>query len=289
MPARSVSWAISGENGAFSTSLMVRGSTTSTWSTRGELRLAERALHRQMALEREFGGFRVERLAVLELHAGPQLDGDVLAVGGGLVRQRELRHDVELLVDVEQLVAEGGEHDAADIGARQRGIENVGVLGEADAQRGLGAARLRRAKAAAPPAPAPNARSSSDPSLSQRSPRRPAPTISTPARRRSFRRSAESGDQFLQCRRKAAVVRHDARRPAAVPPCDGRPSHGRAVVGEQCRRLGAAAVDDVGAAGMEAAARRRIERARQSRPAAARGCAWPAAWAPGSPTAALCV
>ena len=33
MPARSVSWAISGENGAFNTSLMVRGSTTSTWST----------------------------------------------------------------------------------------------------------------------------------------------------------------------------------------------------------------------------------------------------------------
>ncbi len=33
MPARSVSWAISGEKGCLSTSLMVRGSTTSTWST----------------------------------------------------------------------------------------------------------------------------------------------------------------------------------------------------------------------------------------------------------------
>ena len=117
---------------------MVSGSTTSTWSTRGEFRLAERGRHRQVAFEREFRGLRVERLAVMEFHARPQLDGDLLAVGGGLVRQRKLRHDVELLVDVEQLVAERGEHDAADIGARERRIENVRILGEADAQRGLG-------------------------------------------------------------------------------------------------------------------------------------------------------
>ena len=31
-----------------------------------------------------------------------------------------------------------GEHDAADIGARQRRIENVGIFGKPDAQRGLG-------------------------------------------------------------------------------------------------------------------------------------------------------
>ena len=85
-----------------------------------------------------FAASAVERLAVLEFHARPQLDRDLLAVGGGLVRQRELRHDVELFVDVEQLVAERREHDAADIGARQRRVENVRIFGKADAQRGLG-------------------------------------------------------------------------------------------------------------------------------------------------------
>ena len=128
---------------------MVSGSTTSTWSIGGELGLAERALHGEMAIEREFRGLGVERLAVVEFHARPQLDGDRLAVGRGLVRERELRHDVELLVDVEQLVAERGEHDAADIGARERRIENVGVLGKADAQRGLGRGRRRRARSSA--------------------------------------------------------------------------------------------------------------------------------------------
>ena len=44
-------------------------------------------------------------------------------------------HDGELLVDVEQLVAERREDDPADEGARQRRVEDVGVLGEADAQR----------------------------------------------------------------------------------------------------------------------------------------------------------
>ena len=44
----------------------------------------------------------------------------------------------ELLVDVEQLVADRREDDAPDIGARQRRIEHVGILGEADAQVGLG-------------------------------------------------------------------------------------------------------------------------------------------------------
>src|SRR5438067_776450 len=82
----------------------------------------------------------------MEFDVRPELDRHLLAVGRGLVRQRELRHDVELLVDVEQLVAEGGEHDAADIGATDAGVEDVGVFGDADAKRslGLGAARERR-------------------------------------------------------------------------------------------------------------------------------------------------
>ena len=103
-----------------------------------ELGLAERGRQRHMALDRELCSFRVERLAVVEFHVGPELDRHLLAVGRRLMRQRELRHDVELLVDVEQLVAEGREHDAADIGAADAGIEDVRILGNADAKRGLG-------------------------------------------------------------------------------------------------------------------------------------------------------
>ena len=66
---------------------------------------------------------------------GPQLDRDRPCRRPRSRGERELRHDVQLLVDVEQLVAERGEDDAADIGARQRRIEHVGILGQADAQR----------------------------------------------------------------------------------------------------------------------------------------------------------
>ena len=90
-----------------------------------------------MPIERIFRGLRVERFAVVEFHARTQLDRNLLAVGGNVARQRELRHDIQLLIDVEQLVADRGEDDAADIGARERGIQNIGVLGKADAQSGL--------------------------------------------------------------------------------------------------------------------------------------------------------
>ena len=125
MPARSVSCAISGENGVFNTSLMVRGSTTSTWSSSRVPACETSACIVEVALERKFRGLGIERLAVVEFDARPQLDRDLLAVGGCLVGQRELRHDVELFVDVEQLVAERCEHDAAHIGARHGRVENV--------------------------------------------------------------------------------------------------------------------------------------------------------------------
>jgi hypothetical protein len=99
---------------------------------------AERAGQRHVALDREFCRFGIERLAVVEFDVRPEFYRHLLAVGGGLVRQRELRHDVELLVDVEQLVAERREHDTTDIGASERRIEDVGVLGEADPQRRFG-------------------------------------------------------------------------------------------------------------------------------------------------------
>ena len=71
------------------------------------------------------------------LTPGRSLMDDVLAVRRRSRGTGELRHDVELLVDVEELVAERREHDAADIGARERRIEHVRILGEADAQRRL--------------------------------------------------------------------------------------------------------------------------------------------------------
>jgi hypothetical protein len=105
---------------------------------RRQLGLPERALHGHVPLEAGLDGSRVHGLAVVELDARTELDGDDFSVLGDLVRQRQLRHDVELLVDVEQLVAQRGEDDAADVGARERRVEHVGVLGEADAQGGLG-------------------------------------------------------------------------------------------------------------------------------------------------------
>ena len=138
MPARSVSWASRGEKGALRLSLMVSGSTTSTLSTDAELGLAERALHVEVAIEAVFGRLRVEGFAVMELHAGAELDGDRLAVGRSLVAEGELRHDGELLVDVEQLVADRGEDDAGGIGAGKRRIEHVGIIAQPDAQVALG-------------------------------------------------------------------------------------------------------------------------------------------------------
>ena len=126
----------------------------------GEFRFPERAGHVDVPLDREFRGFGVERLAVMELDAGPKLDGHCLAVGRGLLGQRELRHDVELLVDIEQLVAEGREHDASDIGAPQRRIEHVGIFGKADAQASSGLARSLPATSQEPLQSRPAAKSS---------------------------------------------------------------------------------------------------------------------------------
>ena len=204
MPARSVSCASSGENGALSWSLMVSGSTTSTCVDDADLGLAERALHGEVAVEAVLGGLRVERLAVMELHAGPQLDRDRLAVGRGLVAEGELRHDVQLLVDVEQLVAERGEDDAADIGARQRRVEHVGILGEADAQVGLRERHVPRQRG-------------------ERERQRKTPVSSCCPPRSSTTNAACRRSQVLR----RSLVRSTRRRRAALRPAATRATDGR--------------------------------------------------------------
>ena len=101
---------------------------------RTDLALAEAALQREMALKRIFDCCRVHHLAVVELHPGPQMNQQRPVIGP-LVSGGELRHDVQLLVDVEQLVAQSGEHDAPDVGRGQRGIEHVEILPQRNPQR----------------------------------------------------------------------------------------------------------------------------------------------------------
>ena len=54
-----------------------------------------------------------------------------------LVAGGELGHDLEIGRDVEELVADRGEDEAAGVGAADRGVERVGIVVEADAQDAL--------------------------------------------------------------------------------------------------------------------------------------------------------
>jgi hypothetical protein len=87
-----------------------------------------------VALDVELHRGGVELLAVVEGDALAQFHGQRLAVGRPLVAGGQLRHDVELFVDLQQLVAQGAEDHAADEGAGQRRVQHVRVFGQADAQ-----------------------------------------------------------------------------------------------------------------------------------------------------------
>ena len=115
---------------------------------RADLGLAEGALQVEVAFEAVFRGLGVERFAVVELHAGPQLDCDGEAVGRSLVGEGELRHDGEPGIDIEQLVADRGEDHPRGVGARQGRIEDIGVVAQSDAEVALrkGGTRCREAK-----------------------------------------------------------------------------------------------------------------------------------------------
>ncbi len=93
-----------------------------------------RAFGGQIAHQRDLHRLGVHRLVILEFHSRAEMNHQMrripIFVAGG-----ELRYDLQLRVDVEQLVAERGEDEPADIAGAERRIEQVGVLAKSDAQR----------------------------------------------------------------------------------------------------------------------------------------------------------
>ena len=68
----------------------------------------------EQPVEREFHDRRVERLAVVELHAGPQLEDVFLAVGRDRPALGEAGPDVAVAVDAAQRLEDGRRRDLAD-------------------------------------------------------------------------------------------------------------------------------------------------------------------------------
>jgi hypothetical protein len=103
-----------------------------------------------VALQVELDGFRVERLAVVELDALAQLEGVRLAVVGDLVALGEHRHYLAVLVDVDEPVVDAGHHLPVHVGARQVGVELRRLGLEPDLERPRGRVGLRAPAPAAP-------------------------------------------------------------------------------------------------------------------------------------------
>jgi hypothetical protein len=74
----------------------------------------------------------VHLLAVLEQHASSQMENQRLRIRP-FVAGRQARNDVQFGIGIDQLVAQPRHRHGADEGARQRGIENVGIVVHADA------------------------------------------------------------------------------------------------------------------------------------------------------------
>src|SRR5690606_35536046 len=72
-----------------------------------------------------------------------QVEGECFVVVAPQPFGRELRHEIQLRVDVDQLVAERGEDNAANEGARPMRVEHVRIFLEADAEL-LGRSRRNR-------------------------------------------------------------------------------------------------------------------------------------------------
>ena len=101
---------------------------------RFELRLAPALAGAAIALEICLGGQRVEAFAVVEQHVAAQLEPQGQPVRRPRPAARELRHELDLLVDVDQLVAERGEDDAPGEARAGRRIERIGIGLQPDAQ-----------------------------------------------------------------------------------------------------------------------------------------------------------
>ena len=110
MPARSASWASRVASGVF------------------------RQVLRTIDVRDDRGS--VERRAVLIGDALPEIHGQLLAVVGPCPGRCELRDDLQIGRDVDQLVAQRGENDAPHEAAGLIGIEKIGVLIEPDLEFG---------------------------------------------------------------------------------------------------------------------------------------------------------
>ena len=113
---------------------MVSGSTTSTVSIAASSGLRNEPCMVRWRSSENFAASASNVSPSWNLTFGRSLMVTVLPSSEVSWRERELRDDLELLVDVEQLVADRREHDAAHIGAGERRIEHVRVLGEPDPQ-----------------------------------------------------------------------------------------------------------------------------------------------------------
>src|ERR1700751_6084330 len=87
-----------------------------------------------MALDVELDRRGVEGFAVLELDACAELDDEPLIAVRPLPFGRQLGDDFQLRTDIYELVAHGGEDNAADVSSRKRRVEDVRVLRETDPQ-----------------------------------------------------------------------------------------------------------------------------------------------------------
>ena len=95
-----------------------------------------------MPLDTEFDCGRVDWRAIVEIDAPAHLHHKALAAVRPLPLGGELRDDVELGADVEELVAQRAKDNAAGEGPGHARVEHVGIVGKSDAQ------RLRRASLA---------------------------------------------------------------------------------------------------------------------------------------------
>ena len=87
-----------------------------------------------MTLDTEFDGGGVERFAILKLDAGAQLKHQAFVAVGPIPLGRELRHETEFGVDIDQFVAQCGKDDATGEGPGHGRVEHVGVVGQPDTQ-----------------------------------------------------------------------------------------------------------------------------------------------------------